>query len=90
MKKLQNEIEDLKNQNEGLKIARESAAEDEVAADFVKEVAEKAASKLQVQLDTLIEENTKLKAELSELQKNKPAPTPEVPTQMLIDSFNNL
>ena len=90
MKKLQNEIEDLKNQNDGLKTARESAAEDEVAADFVKEVADKAASKLQVQLDTLIEENTKLKAELSEAQKNKPAPTPEVPTQMLIDSFNNL
>jgi hypothetical protein len=46
MKKLQNEIEDLKNQNDGLKTARESAAEDEVAADFVKEVADKAASKL--------------------------------------------
>jgi len=46
MKKLQNEIEDLKNQNDSLKTARESAAEDEVAADFVKEVAEKAASKL--------------------------------------------
>lgn len=84
-KKLRDEIEDLKAGQNGQSTDNDN---EDIAAEFMKEVAMKAETNLP-SINDLISENKRLTDELLESNRAKPAPTTEVPSKMLMDSFQN-